>query len=210
MRLTVFGASGGTGTQLVRQALAAGHEVTAVVRDPARLPVRHAALTVLTAEVTDPDALRPALEGAEAVFSALAASRRRGDIASTAVRSILRALPEAGTRRLVVVSAVPVGPTPAAEPLLGKVLLVPLVRRVFRDAYADLGRMEEELRRSEAEWTIVRPPRLLDRPHTGRYRQRIGGNVPGGHTLSRADLAHAMLALAAEPAAVRAEVGVSY
>ncbi|GAB3479137.1 SDR family oxidoreductase [Amycolatopsis cihanbeyliensis] len=181
-----------------------------MVRDPARLPVRHEALTVLTAEVADPDAVRPALDGADAVLSALAASRRQGDIASTAVRSILRAMAETGTRRLVVVSAVPVGPLPEDEPLLGKVLLVPMVRRAFRDAYADLGVLEDELRRSETEWTIVRPPRLLDRPHTGHYRQRIGGNVPGGRSLSRADLAHAMLALATEPAAVRAEVGVSY
>jgi putative NADH-flavin reductase len=209
-KLTIFGATGGTGRQLVRQALDAGHHVTAVVRDPARLPVRHAELEVMTADVTDPAALRPALSGRDAAVSALAASRRQGDLATAAARATLAALDACGVRRLVVVSAVPVGPPPDGEPLWSRTLVLPLLRLAFRDTYADLAVMEEELRRSRAEWTVVRPPRLVDRPLTGAYQRVVGGNVPGGTTIARADLAHAILRLLEDPATVRQVVGVAY
>ncbi|MDV7216720.1 NAD(P)-dependent oxidoreductase, partial [Streptomyces prunicolor] len=68
MKLTVFGATGGIGQEIVRQALASGHEVTAVVRDPARLTVRGAGLEVFRADLTDPEAVRPAVAGRDAVL----------------------------------------------------------------------------------------------------------------------------------------------
>jgi putative NADH-flavin reductase len=72
MKLTIFGATGATGTTLVSQALAAGHEVTAVVRDPARLAVADSPrLRIVTADVMDPDAIGPAVTGADAVLSAV-------------------------------------------------------------------------------------------------------------------------------------------
>jgi putative NADH-flavin reductase len=210
MKLTVFGATGGTGKEVVRQALDAGHQVAAVVRDPARLAISHSALEVVTADVTDPDSLRPALAGREAVISALGPhSRKDVGIASTAVGSILRAMDASEVRRLAVLSAVPVGPVPEGETLLYRSVALPLLRRILRDAYADLAVMEEEVRRSAVEWTIVRPPRLTDKPLTGNYRRAVGGNVPRGYTISRADVAHAMLALLDDPATVKQAVGLA-
>jgi putative NADH-flavin reductase len=210
MKLTVFGATGGTGKEVVRQALDAGHQVAAVVRDPARLAISHSALEVVTADVTDPDSLRPALAGREAVISALGPhSRKDVGIASTALGSILRAMDASEVRRLAVLSAVPVGPVPEGETLLYRSVALPLLRRLLRDAYADLAVMEEEVRRSAVEWTIVRPPRLTDKPLTGNYRRAVGGNVPRGYTISRADVAHAMLALLDDPATVKQAVGLA-
>lgn len=209
MKLTVFGATGGTGKHLVNQALDAGHEVTAVVRDPARLPRRHDALTVLTAEVTDPESLRPALEGRDAVASALAAGGPTGDLAATSMRAILHAMSATGVRRLAVVSAVPVGPPPPGEALFVRLVMMPLLRRILRTVYADLAAMEAEIQRSEAEWTILRPPRLLDKPFTGRYRQQLGGAVPGGRSIPRADLAHAVLTMLDDKELVGQIVGVA-
>ncbi|MCW2883071.1 MAG: NAD-dependent epimerase/dehydratase [Sphaerisporangium sp.] len=210
MKLTVFGATGGTGKEVVRQALDAGHQVAAVVRDPARLAISHSALEVVTADVTDPDSLRPALAGREAVISALGPhSRKDVGIASTALGSILRAMDASEVRRLAVLSAVPVGPVPEGETLLYRSVALPLLRRILRDAYADLAVMEEEVRRSAVEWTIVRPPRLTDKPLTGNYRRAVGGNVPRGYTISRADVAHAMLALLDDPATVKQAVGLA-
>src|SRR4051794_12084498 len=104
MELTVFGATGGIGGQGVRQALAGGPHVPAVVRAPARLTVTHPNLRVVTAEVTDPEALVPVLTGRGAVLSGLGPRSRKGvGIASAATRAILRAMDEAGVRRLVVV-----------------------------------------------------------------------------------------------------------
>lgn len=211
MKLTVFGATGGTGREVVRQALAAGHQVAAVVRDPARLPISHSALEVVTAELTGPEALRPALAGREAVISALGPnSRKDAGIAALALRSILRAMETSDVRRLTVLSAAPVGQVADGEGFFYRSVVLPLLRRVLRDVYADLGAMEQEVRRSAMEWTIVRPPRLTDKPLTGTYRRVVGGNVPHGHFISRADLAHAMLATLDDPATVKQVVGVAY
>jgi uncharacterized protein YbjT (DUF2867 family) len=83
MKMTVFGATGGIGGHVVRQALAAGHEVTAVVRDRARFDVSHPALEVATVPVlTDPDVLRAVLEGSDAAISGVGPrGRKDGPIA---------------------------------------------------------------------------------------------------------------------------------
>ena len=102
MQLTIFGASGGTGRRLVEQALAAGHTVTAVVRDPARLPVRHDRLKLVAADVLDPEAITPAVADADAVLSALGprSSRNRSSITSAGTASILKAMRTADSSRL--------------------------------------------------------------------------------------------------------------
>lgn len=210
MRITVFGATGGTGKQLVRQAVDAGHHVTAVVRDPAGLTLRHEALEVRVADVTEPLALRPLLAGQEAAISALGARSNAGaGIASAAARALVGAARDCGVRRLLAVSAAPVGPVPEGESLLVRGVVLPLVSRIFRPQYDDLAVMEDVIRGSDLDWTIVRPPRLLDRPLTGEYRTVIGGNVPKSHSVSRADLAHAVLAMVDDPATVRQPVGIA-
>ncbi|MER5179668.1 NAD(P)H-binding protein [Streptomyces sp. NPDC002896] len=210
MRLTVFGATGGVGQEIVRQGLAAGHHVTAVVRDPARLTVTGSGLQVHRADLTDPEALRAAVAGRDAVLSGLGA-RTRADagITSKLTRSVLRALEAEGTLRLLVVSASPLGPMPDGQPLIDRAF-VGVVNVVFSSVYADLRIMEEELADSATEWTSVRPPRLLDRPLTGTYRTVVGGNPRSGRTIGRADVAHAMLAMTGDAATVRQGVGVAY
>src|SRR5262245_61159802 len=103
MRITVFGATGAVGGLVVRQALDAGHKVTAVVRDPARFRLGHPALEVATVpDLADLDRLRPAVEAADAVLSGIGRrSRKDGPVASTATRSIIRGLEDTGVRRFV-------------------------------------------------------------------------------------------------------------
>ncbi|MFB7937967.1 NAD(P)-dependent oxidoreductase [Streptomyces sp. NPDC056049] len=212
MKLTVFGATGGVGGEIVRQALAGGHEVTAAVRDPSRFALTGERLEVLRCDLADPEALRGAVAGRDAVLSGLGA-RNRADAASgiTArlTRPVLRAMEAEGTRRLLVVSAAPVGPPAPGDGLLDKAVLA-VVGSVFKDVYADLRVMEAELAASGTAWTSVRPPRLTDGPGTGRYRRVVGGNPPRGRTLARADVAHAMLAMVDEPSTVGQGVGVAY
>src|SRR5688572_30610635 len=146
MKVTVFGATGGIGGQVVRQALDAGHKVTAVVRDPARLAVSHPALEVVTISgLTDPEPLRPALDGTDAAISGVG-PRGRSDltVASTATRGILRALEASGVRRFVAVSATPVGPVPEGESWVNRRIAIPLISALLRGIYADLALMEEE------------------------------------------------------------------
>jgi putative NADH-flavin reductase len=211
MDLTVFGATGGTGLELLRTALAAGHTVTAVARDPDRLPLTHQHLRRARADVLNPASLDGTLERADAVLSALGApgGRRPTGVYSAGTGNILAAMGRRGTRRFVGVSALPV--TPRTEVgALERLLVYPLLHRFFGENYADMARMEELLRRSDVDWTVVRPPRLTDGPATGRYRLAVGHHLRGARTISRADLAAAMLRLVDDPDSVRAAVGVAY
>ncbi|MFJ2936072.1 NAD(P)-dependent oxidoreductase [Streptomyces sp. NPDC087219] len=210
MKLTVFGATGGIGREIVAQALASGHEVTAVVRDAARLTASGARLTVLRSDLSDPERLRGALKGRDAVLSGLGArSRADAGVAARLTRSVLTAMEAEKVRRLLVVSAAPLGPVPDGQGFLDRAVLA-VVENVLKDVYADLRVMESDLAASSTDWTSVRPPRLTDKQGTGRYRTVVGGTPSRGRSLSRADVAHAMLAMIDDPATVRQGVGVAY
>lgn len=214
MKLTVFGASGGTGSEVVSQALDAGHEVTAVVRNPARLPISHQNLTVLTSDVLRPADIADAVAGRDAIVSALGHSRRPQDrkdgahvtLCADSARSITTAMREAGSRRLVIVSASGPYADEGDGPLL-RYLAKPLLGRlVFKAVWADLVAMEDVVRASDLDWTVLRPPRLTDKPVTGRYRTRTNVNVSRGLHVSRADVAHLALGVADDPDTYRSAI----
>ena len=158
MKLTIFGATGATGTCLTEQALAAGHQVTAVVRDPARMsgPAR-AGLRVITANLMDPAEISEPVAGADAV---LAAFGPRGTGPTTVLRegtrSVIEAMHKEGTRRLVALSGSIV--TDEGEGPALRYLVKPLARGTFmRNVNADMVGAEEEIRESGLDWTIFRP-----------------------------------------------------
>ena len=211
MRLTVLGATGGTGIHVVRQALERGHQVTAVVRDPARLPVAHESLEVVRADITSASDLAPVIGGRDAVLSALGARGNKGaGIVSEATRAVLEAMAAGGVKRLIAVSAAPVGPSPEGEGLIVRSVVTPLVRRAFAPQYADLALMEQAVTTAAGlEWTIVRPPRLLDGSAKGTYRRSLGANVGGGTDVDRSDLASALLDMLGDRDTVTRVVGVA-
>lgn len=88
-------------------------------------------------------------------------------------------------------------------------LATPLLRAALRDVYADLALMEDVLRDSGLDWTVVRPPRLTDRPPTGRYRTADGRNLRRGLLVSRADVAHLMLATLDRPETIGRAIGIA-
>jgi putative NADH-flavin reductase len=212
MRLTVFGASGQTGRHLLTQALDAGHDVTAVVRDRTRLPLHHQRLQVVTADVLDPAAIQPAVAGADAVISTLGPHppRNRSSIMSAATASILAAMRTTGTSRLVVISAAPVATDDYGTTLPERLLARPLLRALLGGLYADMATMEDTIRRSGVDWTILRPPWLFDGPRTGTWRQAKNGNLRGGSRISRADLAEAILASLDDPDTIKATIAIGY
>jgi putative NADH-flavin reductase len=210
MKLTVFGATGGIGRELVRQGLAAGHEVTAVVRDPARLTVTGERLEVVRADLTDAEVLRPAVAGRDAVLSGLGPrGRKDAGVAARLTRVLLAATVAEQVRRVLVVSAAPVGPAPANDGVVDR-WMRGLVSAALKDVYADLSEMEAELAASGMDWTAVRPPRLQDKPVTGVYRVVVGGFPARGRFISRADVAHAMLGMVGDAGVVKQGVGVAY
>lgn len=212
MKLVVFGATGGTGKCIVEQALASGDEVTAVVRDPGRITVRHERLQVIQADVFRSGEIEPSMIGADAVVSALGPSTYRAEttVCSMATESILDAMQTSGVRRFACISAAPVGPVGKGDTAVYRFVARPVIGAIFKGLYADLAVMEGEVRQSGTEWTIFRPPRLTDGQHTGSYKMVPDHSVPGGYSISRADLADAILESLGDPASIGMALGVAY
>jgi putative NADH-flavin reductase len=221
MNLTIVAATGRIGERLHEQALAAGHEVTVVVRNPRRLALP--ARRVVTADLlsADPAELEPAVRDADAVLSALGPrSLAEAGVTAPGTRAVVAAMSASSVRRIVVVSAGIVGTVPAPNrphpprhdpgdgPLV-RYVLAPVVKRALRRNYVDLAEMEDILRVSGLEWTVVRPPRLTDRPLTGAYRTAVGQNVRGGITVSRSDVAHLMLAVLERPETIQQVLSIA-
>jgi putative NADH-flavin reductase len=221
MKLTIFGATGGIGRRVMEQALDAGYDVTAVVRDPTKLSREVHSLRADLADA-DPGLLESAVAGADAVLSGL--GRRSAADRGIAVRgtaAIVEAMQATDVRRIVVISAAPIGTVssparphpPKHDPGDGVVmrnLLAPLTKAVLREAYADLAEMEDLLRASDLDWTVLRPPRLTDQPMSGDYRTAYDQNVRRGMKISRADVAHLMLDVLEDSATFRRTVGIAY
>jgi putative NADH-flavin reductase len=210
MELTVFGATGATGTCLTEQALAAGHQVTAVVRDPARLSVPvHPQLRVVTADVMDSASITPAVEGADAVITAVG-PRGSGPttVIQDSVRGIIAAMQKAGTSRLLEVSGSVVADD-GESPYL-RYLMKPLARATFlRHVCADMRQGEKEIRGSSLDWTIFRPPALTGKPASGTYRVGVDRSMPHAFSISRADLAACMLTVLGDPATVHKHIFIA-
>jgi putative NADH-flavin reductase len=209
MKITVFGATGGTGTAFTEQALTAGHDVTAVVRDPSRLKVAPSArLRVLTADVMDPASIEQAVAGADVVVNTVGPhGLGRTTIQRDSVRSILRAMDQAGARRLLHVSGS--STVDDGESWYMRFPVKPLARATFLgNSCDDMRAAETQIRASEVDWTIFRPPALNSRPARG-YRTAIDRNLKHGFSVSRADLAACMVAMLSEPDIVRHHVGVA-
>lgn len=196
MRVAIFGANGGTGHRLTRQALAAGHEVVAVTRNPDDFPVRGDHLTVARADVRDRRSTADAVDGTDAVLSTLGVpfTRRPIDLYSEGIASILDAMSLHGVKRVAAVSSAAVEPTTHSEGgfLLNRVLQPLVTRTIGRTTYADMRRMEALLRDSDLDWTVIRPSGLFDAEEPGPYR--LAEDRSEGVFTSRADLAATMLA----------------
>jgi putative NADH-flavin reductase len=208
MRILVLGATGLTGTQVVRRALGAGHEVTALVRDPARLEVSGAALRMAVAEVTrDVAGVTAAAEGCEAVVSALGSGRTLRSVLAPTVMTeampvIVEAMRGAGVTRVVFLSSLGVGDTWARTPLPLKAMYRPALSRAFADKAAG----ERVLRASGLDWTLVCPPLLSNGRYTGRYSAGTDLRLSGAPRISRADVADFLVAQAGSDAYSRATV----
>ena len=170
----------------------------------------------------DPAVLEAAIAGADAVLSGVGPRpMAKAGVAEHGTRAIVQAMQATGVRRIVVVSAAPNSTVPSpgrpnpprhdpGEGFFMRNLLTPFAKTVMRERYADLALMEDVLSASDLDWTIFRPPRLTNKPVTGHYRTALGQNLRGGALISRADVAHAMLAALDQPATIRQAIGIAY
>jgi len=183
----VLGGTGSVGRQVVEEALNAGHEVTVLGRDPAHLGSLAGRVDFVQGEVTDPRSFE-GLAGAQAVISTLSADRSHStDLMTRAMTTTIEAMRRAGVRRLVVLTNASVL-APGDRPTLVQRLIRAILERRLGRVNADHRGQAAVVRGSGLDWTIVRAPRLVDRPAAGRYRV---GNVDARARISigRSDLA---------------------
>jgi putative NADH-flavin reductase len=207
VRLLILGATGPTGRNLLDQALAAGHEVTALVRNPARLTLRHARLAVAIGDATDSRALESAMTGQQAILSALGAGNSlRAQIASPAVAALIPAMRAQALKRVIFLSAFGVGETFAQASLLQRLAYRTMLRRIF----ADKTKADAMLRQSDLDWTLVYPTVLTNGARVGTYRVAERLAMTGLPKISRADVASFMLEQLSSAEWVRRTAVISY
>ncbi len=207
MKFVVLGATGGTGLEIVRQAIEHGHSVTAFVRTAERLKPFGNRITIQQGDLLNPAELAKAISGHDAILSGFGPrvpiATADANLLQNFATALTTAMHHAGVRRAVIVSTA----------FLFKDSIVPPTylfgRLLFPGVVIDASAMERIIMESGLDWTIVRPPQLTDKPSTGKYRVRIG-HLPGfGFKISRADVAHSFLKTVEDPASIRKIVGVS-
>jgi len=195
MRLAIFGATGTSGRQLVKQGLAAGNQVVAFARNPSKIDASHECLTIVQGELSDSMAIGRAIKGADAVISVLGprpGTDSKSRPLTQGMKNILEAMQKTGVRRLIISS------TPSASdqndlPDIKFKLLVGLIKSAMRPAYFEIVSVARLVRESDTDWTIVRVSMLNNNPGTGKIRAGYLGKKQVGTNLSRADLAAFLL-----------------
>jgi putative NADH-flavin reductase len=184
MELFVIGATGGTGQEIVQQALARGHDVAAFVRSPETVTFKDERLSVLKGTVTDENQLSEAMQNQEAIVSALGPREvfKPSSLLHDSALATIRAMRRSGVRRLVVLSAA------AHFPGIPNRIVSFILRNHMRDSLA----MEKVVQDSSLDWTIARPPRLTQEQYA-TYRSREGAAPIRGFSLSRKAVAAFML-----------------
>jgi putative NADH-flavin reductase len=205
-KLVVLGATGGTGLEIVRQAIERGHSVTTLVRSPDRLKPFRDRITVKQGNLLNSQELERVIQGHDAVVSGFGprvpVAKADANLLQQFAVALTTAMPLAGVRRVVVESVA----------FLFKDSIVPpaylLGRLLFPGIVADASAMEQVFRESDLDWTMVRPPELTDKPYTGKYRVREG-HLPGfGFKISRADVADFMIKAVEDRSSIRKIVGI--
>lgn len=193
MKIAVFGATGGTGRHVVEQALAAGHTVTALVRNPSKLATKHERLTIVEGDVQNAASVEATVRDQDAVISTLGPVRGSPEtgVMATAARNIVAAMHKYRVRRLITLTGAGVA-DPEDQPKLVNRLIGTLLKLTARQVYEDSLQHAQLVRASDLDWTIVRVPRLLDGPHTGKYRVGYVGRGTGV-TIVRPNVADFML-----------------
>jgi putative NADH-flavin reductase len=206
MKLVVLGATGGTGLEIVRQAIERGHSVTAFVRSPERLKAFDNRITIIQGDLLNRAEMERAIQGHDAIVSGFGprypVSKGEEDLLERFAVTLTSAMLNAGVRRVVVESVA----------FLFKDSIIPpaylLGRLFFAKTVADASAMERVLKESELDWTIVRPPELTNKPYTGEYRVREGRLPLFGFSISRANVADFMVRTVEDRASIHKVIGI--
>lgn len=209
-RVLIVGATGGTGRELVAEALERGYAVTAFVRDPSRVRVTHPQLTVVEGDVLDYGSVEAAMRGQEAVVSALGHKRffYPTRILSHGTRNLLQAMEAHGVPRFVCETSLGIGDSAGRMGLYYTLFVIPVILPFY---FWDKTRQERLIARSNVDWVIIRPGVLTDGVKRGSFRHgRHVGSFLWTVRISRADVADFMLNQLESEAYVRTATGVCW
>jgi putative NADH-flavin reductase len=192
MNLLIIGATRGIGFQLIEQALQADHTVTALVRDPQKMPKPHERLRLVQGDILDLEAVQRAMAEQEAVCVTIgiAITWKPVTVFSQGTKNVLEAMLQAGVRRLICITGIGAGDSKGHGGFLYDRLFNPLLLKTI---YEDKDRQEALIRASETEWTIVRPGFLTNGPLTKKYQVITDLTGVTAGKISRADVAHFIL-----------------
>lgn len=192
MKIAIFGATGRTGKPLVQQALDAGYEVVALVRNPSKMSLSNEQLTIIQGDAMNLAEVEKAVQGTDAVISVLGRSKDSSkDMHTVAIRNIVTAMQKYGVKRLVSLTGAGVD-APQDKPKLFNHLIKIALKMMSGEVLKDAEQHVEVIKKSQLDWVIVRGPMLNEGPHTGKYRVGWVG-VNTGARISRADVADFLL-----------------
>ncbi|MET3502783.1 putative NADH-flavin reductase [Mucilaginibacter rubeus] len=213
-KLVIVGANGGIGRQCVEQALQAGHLVTAILRNPAKLAIEHPNLKKVSGDVMQPGAFENHFENQDAVISAIGVAGGFGSDKPTALYSqgnanVLKAMEQKGIKRMFLISASAIEISPVL-PFYIRLIEKYVVQKLLKHMYTDLLKMEAVIKSSNISWTIIRPPQLTNQAVTGTYRIAINTFLKNCLKISRADVAHFIINNVANRDTYQATVEIGY
>lgn len=186
MKLVIFGATGKTGIELVKQSLENGFKVTAFVRNPLKLMIENENLTITTGDVYDASGVEQAIKDQDAVVCALGVgtSLKKTTVRSIGTRNIISGMHKSNVKRLIVVSAMGVGESWNTLSFFNKFFFATLLKNSRNDHEAQ----EKAVKESKLDYTIIRPSGLTDAPRTDAYT--YGETIKAKKAkISRADVA---------------------
>ncbi len=212
MKIILWGATGLTGCEVLTQALEAGHEVKAVVRNPEMIRKKHDNLSIVRGDILNPQSVEDAVTDGEVIISAVGSgasfskARKPTTLYSEGFANIVAAMHKHNILRFIALLSVGTVPDPN-EAFIHKKIIRPLIK----GTYDDMRRAENILADcDDLDWIGIRPLRLMNTPRTGKYRTAPDILPPGGVEISRADVAEFILKQISDDEHVRGYVTIAY
>ena len=208
MNILIFGATGGTGVNLVTQGLKAGHHITAFVRNPSRLSINNTNLNVIQGDVLSLSDVENSIKSQDLIISVLGnktsdALWKSNTIISNGVKNIISGMKKNGVRRLLFVASFGVNQR----------IFLPekiVIKTILKNLFADIPRQEELIKKSGLDWTIIHPARLVNTPQTGKYKSGLDLHIGLFSKISRSDVADFLISNAKNDSLIGKTITVSY
>jgi putative NADH-flavin reductase len=210
MKLLIIGGTGGTGKELIRQALEQGHHLTALVRNPEKVKIVDPNLLLIKGNVLDPDQVQKAVAGQDAVLSALGHKKFiiKTTILSAGTKNIIDAMQKHNVRRFICITSLGINDSRFKLGLYYTLFVIPFIVFFY---FLDKSKQERLIRESKLSWTIIRPGQLTNGKKRGVYKHGPNvGNYITTKMISRADVAHFMLSQLNDVTYLGKAVGVIY